>query len=99
MYSIYKSTATHTCHGCPYRVEALNISYQSETLRRVQNPVYEETPAGRATPPREREEGEEEEEGPTYEIIPLAVVVNGKKRKTDDDTPVTAEDTNTTHQG
>ena len=83
-------------------MEGLNISYQSETLRRVQNPVYEETPAGRATPPREtqeREREEGEEEGPTYEIIPLAVMVNGKKKKTHHDTSVTTGDTETTHQG
>ena len=61
-------------------------NYDSDTLKRLQNPLYEEAPV------REHLEtgvelqtpgaGEKTEEtGPTYEIIPLPSVVNKKLSK------------------
>ena len=56
-----------------------------DTLRQLQNPFYEETTTNGLRPLSEAElqigQGENEEAGPTYEIISLAAPVNKKASK------------------
>ena len=63
----------------------MTINNNTDTLRRLQNPLYEETTSNGLLPLSEVElqtgQGESEETGPTYEIIPLAAPINKKALK------------------
>ena len=65
----------------------MTINNDMDTLRRLQNPLYEETTTNGLLSLTEAEQqtgqGESEETGPTYEIIPLPapVVKKASKRK------------------
>ena len=63
----------------------MTINNNTDTLRRLQNPLYEETVINGLLPPSEAElhtgQGENEETGPTYEIIPLPDPVKKASKK------------------
>jgi hypothetical protein len=64
----------------------MTLSNNTDTLRRVQNPIYEETTINGgllslSEGALETGQGENEEAGPTYEIIPLPVPATKKASK------------------
>ena len=77
----------------------MTINNNTDTLRRLQNPLYEETTTNGLLPQSEGElqtgQGESEETGPTYEIIPLPVPVNKKACKKNENIQLKKEETAT----
>jgi hypothetical protein len=64
----------------------VTLNNNTDTLRRVQNPLYEETtindgPLSLSEGELETGQGENEEAGPTYEIIPLPAPIIKKASK------------------
>ena len=67
-----KNSHAHYKYRFPNTLDQTNINNDSDTLKRLQNPVYDEMPAT-------REEGEGP--GPTYEIIPMTSHSSDGRRK------------------
>ena len=72
--SLIHTLQTTSC-SFPNRVDEINSNSDSDTLRRLQNPLYDETPATR------QGEGEGEGPGPTYEIVPMMTNINNRQPK------------------
>ena len=77
----------------------MTINNNTDTLRRLQNPLYEETVINRLLSSSEAElhtgQGENEETGPTYEIIPLPDTVIKKTSKKNENIQLQNEETST----
>lgn len=77
----------------------VSINSNMDTLRRLQNPLYEETTTEfngmlpQSEGELQRGQGESEETGPTYEIIPLPAPVIKKASKKNGGTHLEKEDT------
>ena len=69
----------------------MTINNNTDTLRRLQNPLYEDTVLNGLPPPEvdlQTGHGDNSEEtGPTYEIIPLPAIVNKKASKENGNIP------------
>ena len=72
----------HSYHNIPGRV---NVNNESDTLRRLPNPLYEQTGTV-AEPQTHHGEREGQETGPTYEIIPLPSIVDKRVKENGNNT-------------
>ena len=89
-------------HSFPNTPGTVTINNNTDTLRRVQNPLYEETTINGGLPSLSEGEimtgrGENEETGPTYEIIPLPAPVVKKASKKRRNIQLEREETATTN--
>ncbi len=78
----------------------MTLNNNTDTLRRVQNPIYEETTINGgllslSEGALETVQGENEEVGPTYEIIPLPAPVTKKASKKCENIQLEKEETAT----
>ena len=67
----------HSYHNTTGRV---NVNTESDTLRRLPNPLYEQTGTV-AEQQTHHEDGEGQETGPTYEIIPLSSIADKRVKE------------------
>ena len=88
---VYDSNFISLTCSFPNTPGTVTINNNTDTLRRLQNPVYEETALNGLLPsevdPQTGHGDNSEETGPTYEIIPLPAIVNKKASKENGNIP------------